>query len=211
MPSRQHGFTLVELLIVVAVIALLAAIAVPNYLNAQIKAGISKVLADHKALETAIETYRLDHPEQYVPGYVRRSGKQLYNFERHFFPLTTPIDYLQGIPSDPFPHHSGRELDKTVDYKQVVPGAHAYGYFRADIAGPGGLYDFGRHKWMVSSAGPDGMLNYFAYYPEDITEGEEFCAVCNIDSPAIFMVAVQYQPSNGLNSSGEIIRWSPTF
>ncbi len=208
---KSKAFTLIELLIVVAIIGILASIAVPNFLNARIRANISRVKADQKTLEVAIEAYRVDHPKQYVASYLRYAGDRLYNFEERFYPFTTPIAYLSSVPSDPFPHRSDRELDKTLDYKYVVPGAHAYGYFRADIAGPGGQYDFGMHKWMVTSSGPDGLLEYFAYYPKNLTEGEEFCAVCNIQSPAIYMVAIQYDSSNGLTSEGDIIRWSPSF
>ena len=121
--------------------------------------------------------------------------------------MTTPTAYLTSIPADPFPHRSARELDKSVDYKQVVPGAYAYGYFRADRSGPGGRYDFGTHKWMVTSSGPDGLLQYFAYYPQSETEGTELCAVCNIQTPGVLLIATVYDSSNGLRSPGEIIRW----
>lgn len=56
-----HAFTLIELLIVVAIIGILAAIAVPNFLNAQIRAGVTRVKADFRTIMTALETYRLDN------------------------------------------------------------------------------------------------------------------------------------------------------
>lgn len=203
--KTNTAFTLIELLIVVAIIGILAAIAVPNFLNAQTRAKISRFASDHKSLSTSIEMYRLDQGQP--PHSPMLGGSHFYNFALRFIPLTTPTSYLGSIPEDPFPHRSSRELDQSMDMKKTAPGAYAYGYFRADTTGPGGQYDFGTHKWMVSSSGPDGMLDYFAYYPQTVTEGDELCAVCNIKTPSIRLVATVYDASNGLRSSGEIIRW----
>lgn len=202
---RKSGFTLIELLVVVAIIGILAAIAVPNFTNALIRADVSRVLADHRTINTAVQQYALDN--NLPPGAPMYSGLRLYNFAERFHALTTPVAYLGSIPQDPFPKRSKREMDQTLDFRHEVPGASAYGYFRADNSGPGGQYDFGIHRWMVSSSGPDGLMEYFAYYPQSETEGEEMCAICQIDAPGILLVATQYSPSNGLVSSGDLMRW----
>jgi len=54
------SFTLIELLIVVAIIAILALIAVPNFLEAQTRAKVSRVKADLRTLATALEAYYVD-------------------------------------------------------------------------------------------------------------------------------------------------------
>jgi type II secretory pathway pseudopilin PulG len=49
------------LLIVVAIIAILAAIAVPNFLEAQTRAKVSRTHADMRSLATALEAYAVDN------------------------------------------------------------------------------------------------------------------------------------------------------
>jgi len=53
----RKGFTLVEIMIVVAIIALLAAIAIPNLLRARLNANDAAAKASLQALVTAIESY----------------------------------------------------------------------------------------------------------------------------------------------------------
>ena len=58
--SRKGGFTLVELMVVVAVIAILAAIAMPQFLSAADKARNAKETADIQIIKNATQLYMID-------------------------------------------------------------------------------------------------------------------------------------------------------
>ena len=62
-----RGFTLIELMIVVAIIGILAAIAIPNLLNAVQRGKQKRSMSDMRALATAIEAYAVDN-NQYPPA-----------------------------------------------------------------------------------------------------------------------------------------------
>lgn len=58
--NAQKGFTLIELMIVVAIIGILAAIAIPQYQNYIAKSQVSRVVSESGAVKTAVETCLLD-------------------------------------------------------------------------------------------------------------------------------------------------------
>jgi prepilin-type N-terminal cleavage/methylation domain-containing protein len=57
MQSNQRGFTLIELMIVVAIIGILTAIAFPLYANIQARARVAKAQADTRTLASAVVVY----------------------------------------------------------------------------------------------------------------------------------------------------------
>lgn len=69
----QSGFTLVELLIVVIILAILAAIVIPQFSGASTDAKESALDADLSALRSAIELYKVQHGSNY-PGSVATTG-----------------------------------------------------------------------------------------------------------------------------------------
>ena len=57
MRPMKKGFTLVELVVVIAILGILAGLAIPRFVNANMAARGSKILADISACESAINIY----------------------------------------------------------------------------------------------------------------------------------------------------------
>jgi len=94
---ENKAFTLIELLIVVAIIAILAAIAVPNFLEAQTRAKVSRVKADMRSIATGLESYQIDNNSYVYQNSTSRAialpPVNTPTLER----LTTPIAYMNAI------------------------------------------------------------------------------------------------------------------
>lgn len=90
---RQGGFTLIELL--VAVIAILAAIALPNSLEAQLRAKIARVRSDFRAAAAGLEAYAVDF-NQYPP--IQHWSYLIATLEMPGSSITTPVAYLTSVP-----------------------------------------------------------------------------------------------------------------
>jgi len=112
LPLRQKGFTLVEIMIVVAIIALLAAIAVPGFLRARKRSQASRILNDLRMIDSALDQYAIENNKKSnVPvrtadwtSYIKK-GSPLYNtgssiFGTAYGPQT--VDQIPQVPSSDY-------------------------------------------------------------------------------------------------------------
>src|SRR4051794_28820631 len=74
MSQDESGFTLVELLVVMLILGILAAIAIPAFLNQREKANDADAKADVNTAQQAMETYQTDHNGSYVGATVNGAG-----------------------------------------------------------------------------------------------------------------------------------------
>ncbi len=110
---RQHGFTLIEVMVVVAILGILAAIVIPRIMDRPDQARIIKTRQDIRAIESALQLYRLDNfsyptTDQGLEALVTRPGgsQTLQNWKSG--------GYLERLPKDPW---GG-------DYQYLTPGVH---------------------------------------------------------------------------------------
>ena len=61
MRNRQSGFTLIEIMVVVVILAVLGALVVPKILENVDKARVTRAQSDIRAIQTALDLYRLDN------------------------------------------------------------------------------------------------------------------------------------------------------
>ncbi len=94
------AFTLVELIIVVSILGILAAIVLPEFQNHQQKAKETQAKANLKLLRDAIERYAVDHGVP--PGYPDNDSTQTPNYLLVFSQLTVVNKYLSELPKNPF-------------------------------------------------------------------------------------------------------------
>ena len=108
--TKHAGFTLVEIMIVVAIIALLAAIAVPGFLRARKRSQASKILNDLRLIDGAVDQYAIET--------TRKSGDP-----------ATVADWTNYLKKDTRLFVSGQDVfgddygDQTVDTLPAVPSA----------------------------------------------------------------------------------------
>lgn len=190
---KRHAFTLIELLIVVAIIAILAAIAVPNFLEAQVRAKTSRAKSDIRTLKTALEAYYVDN-NAYIPTDeqpANPSNSLIEQLDRIGYRLTTPIAYLTSVPvPDPFvaqgDSHGQYYTDERsflyINYLDKLPAA--------------GSPEPPRNIYVIISFGPDKTLNGITWVPLALLRGKSLGEAYAQYPP--------YDPTNGTVSAGDI-------
>lgn len=109
---KQAGFTLIEVMVVVVILGILAAVVVPNIMDKPDEARISKAKQDVRALEEALNRYKLDNydypsTEQGLAALVTKPGGTPE-------PKRWKGPYVKKVPNDPWQN----------PYQYMNPGVH---------------------------------------------------------------------------------------
>src|ERR1700736_1042040 len=106
--QRRGGFTLVEIMIVVAIIALLAAIAVPGFLRARKRSQATRILNDLRLIDAAVDQYAIEtnrstgNQVTYADWKIYlKQGTALYNTGADLFGNTYGPQTVDTIPKVP--------------------------------------------------------------------------------------------------------------
>ena len=193
--SLINGFTLIELLIVVAIISILSSIAVPNFLEAQTRAKVSRAKADMASMATALEIYAIDrntYPHRRNPNWEAGAYAPLLSTKMNDLKvLTTPISYMVKVPADIFESTVPVPLN-TIDYfdeEQTNILARKIQPCNPKVS---------VNLWLLLSVGPDGFIgvsetgNPGGYPPQPPL--------------VIFSIGTEYNPERGTISFGNIYR-----
>lgn len=158
--SQKAGFSLIELLIIMAVIGILVIVAIPFFQTASMRAKMAKVHTDMVQIAIALDSYYLEHssyPPTFKGAFYRDiTIEKVYN-------LTTPITFLTTIPKQPWLGKLTRLVNKPdnsflPDYAPqsnyiVSTACHAF-YPNHLVSGI--LNGLDKPCWVISCSGPNG-------------------------------------------------------
>ncbi len=153
--SCLSAFTLIELLVVIAIILILISIAMPNFLEAQLRAKVAKVKGELHGLSIAMNEYFQDfavyppHHDQTI-GCSYRLGER---FDTGLYWLTTPIRYYPSSLEDPF-------------RDRYTAAYHLNGIVKKE---PVKAFSYGSATWYLRSCGPDRSCYLVFYEPMSYT------------------------------------------
>ncbi len=172
--NSRRAFTLIELLIVVAIIAILAAIALPNLLEAQTRSKVSRAEADMRSIAVALESYRVDnnnYPAENYPSPLLENVDGTWALPNliKLRPLSTPVAYITSMPGDPF-----ASLQDPLNH--FSPPTYHYAALN-DPLYPSHPFFSGKNpehrtmEWIMQSNGPDRTPVSWQFPRYDATNG----------------------------------------
>ena len=198
---KSRAFTLIELLIVVLIIAILAAIAIPNFMEFQTRAKVSRIKSDQRTIATGLEAYAVDEGTYPASEYYYWGNHLLFHGLNR---LTSPIAYLTSVPKDSFGDRNNPgegKIGTGFEYGSGKAGVHASGW---------GTYP--NDTWAVDSSGPDNdedaPIDHGASGAYSSCIGASYPWPGGVSNPTNTrgLLAVIYDPTNGTVSSGQVTR-----
>ena len=108
--TRQRAFTLIEILVVVVILGILAAVVIPQFTNARVDASVSTVKSQLQTVRGQIEVYKARHSA--LPAFGMTGAASDWD------PLVNPPDedvYLQAAPYNPFTGSAGIGDAESID------------------------------------------------------------------------------------------------
>ena len=144
--NRKSGFTLVEILIVVIILGILAAIVIPQFTNASQDARESALLSQLQTLRSQIELYKLQHLDK-LPDLVTNWNPMTTKTDSADNASVNPNDfgpYMQSAPTNPI-----NTLSNVTNGDTALAGAAADCGFIYDYnggAGTGRIWGTGTDK-----------------------------------------------------------------
>jgi prepilin-type N-terminal cleavage/methylation domain-containing protein len=199
----RRAFTLIELLIVVAIIAILAAIAVPNFLEAQTRSKVTRAKADLRTMTVGLEAYATDYskpPREYNTGTPYRDplivGEPVTGIVGPW--LSTPVAYLQtALMLDPFVQRGDR-----------IPWDEKYFTYHNNVARRAFTGTANQPNWGDVPRAEAIIAFYGAYRLCSIGPDRDFYN--NLSNPGTYHnfpgESITYDASNGTVSEGNIWR-----
>jgi len=132
MRIRSRGFTLIEIMVVVVILAVLGALVVPKILENVDKARVTRAKSDIQAIETALDLYRLDNfkyptTEQGLQALVKQPvDPTITNYRSGGYLKSLPIDPWNNPYQYVSPGADGRDYDITSYGRDGKPGGEGY-------------------------------------------------------------------------------------
>lgn len=119
--ENERGFTLIELMIVVSIIAILAGILIPNFVNARAQAMTAACESNLRSIATAAELYYADQQVYPASGDVSAT---LFTANGTSYLNNVPTDPAAPTPGSPYTFTNTTSAG-TAGYMIVCPGIHA--------------------------------------------------------------------------------------